>query len=232
MTQPMGMTDFFTMEAGEYLDRLDGLVSPAGSPDIPEFYRIARALRGSALMASQQQIASVAGGLESLARAAQDGALAWNEGSRQLAIRAVDDLKVLVRSVQAWTPAEDARAQKIAAELDKAAGGRTTIGREPRELDAATRAFIAREGAAVGSALDQAAGTLARNPTGVGWLDAVLRATQPLRGIASLSDLPPLPDLLDGIEQAVHELTRRTEPIPNPGDVFDAAARAISRAPA
>jgi hypothetical protein len=64
---------------------------------------------------------------------------------------------------------------------------------------------------------------------GVSSLDAVLRATQPLRGIASLSDLPPLPDLLDGIERAVQEMMRRTEPMPNPGDVFDAAAKAISR---
>jgi hypothetical protein len=57
----------------------------------------------------------------------------------------------------------------------------------------------------------------------------VLRATQPLRGIASLSDLPPLPDLLDGIERAVQEMMRRKRPMPNPGDVFDAAAKAISR---
>ncbi len=229
MTQPMGMADFFTMEAGEYLERLDGLVSPAGTPEFPEVHRISRALRGSALMASQQQIAAVAGGLEALARAARDGALAWDEALRQLAIRAVDDLKVLVRMVSSWTDAEEARAQRIAAELEKVAGTTAPVEHEARELDAATRAFIAREGAAVGSALDQAARTLARNPMGVSVLDTVLRATQPLRGIASLSDLPPLPDLLDGIERAVQEMMRRTEPIPNPGDVFDAAARAVSR---
>ncbi len=229
MTQPMGMADFFTMEAGEYLERLDGLVSPAGSPDFPEVHRISRALRGSALMASQQQIAAVAGGLEALSRAARDGVLAWDEAHRQLAIRAVDDLKVLVRTVNTWSDAEDARAQRIAAELEKITGTTAPIEHEVRELDAATRAFIAREGAAVGSALDQAARTLARNPMGVSILDGVLRATQPLRGIASLSDLPPLPDLLDGIERAVQEMMRRTQPMPNPGDVFDAAAQAVSR---
>jgi chemotaxis protein histidine kinase CheA len=230
MTQPMGMVDFFTMEAGEYLERLDGLVSPAGAPDLPEFYRIARALRGSALMAGQQQIAAAAAGIETLARSARDGTLAWEETHRQLAIRAVDDLKVLVRGIRNWTEAEDTRAQQIVAELERVTGATATVApREPQELDAATRAFIAREGAAVGSALDQAARTLARNPMGVGVLTAVLRATQPLRGIASLSDLPPLPDLLDGIEEAVHEMMRRKEPMPNPGDIFDAAAKAISR---
>ncbi len=229
MTQPMGMADFFAMEAGEYLERLDGLASPAASPDFQEFHRIARALRGSALMASQQQIAAVAGGLEALAQAARDGTLTWDEAHRQLAIRAVDDLKVLVRAINSWTDAETVRAQRIASELDQVAGAPTTRESQPQELDAATRAFIAREGAAVGSALDQAARTLAQNPMGVSSLDAVLRATQPLRGIASLSDLPPLPDLLDGIERAVQEMMRRTEPMPNPGDVFDAAAKAISR---
>ncbi len=123
MTQPMGMADFFTMEAGEYLERLDAMVSPAGSPDFPEFFRLARALRGSALMAGRQQIASVAGGLETLARAARDGTATWEEAHRQLAIRAVDDLKVLVRAVNDWTDAEDARAQQIITELQKVTGG-------------------------------------------------------------------------------------------------------------
>lgn len=229
MTQPMGMADFFAMEAGEYLERLDGLASPAASPDFQEFHRIARALRGSALMASQQQIAEVAGGLEALARAARDGTLTWDEAHRQLAIRAVDDMKVLVRAINSWTDAESVRAQRIASELEQVTDAPTRPESQPQQLDAATRAFIAREGAAVGSALDQAARALARNPMGVSSLDAVLRATQPLRGIACLSDLPPLPDLLDGIERAVQEMTRRTEPMPNPGDVFDAAAKAISR---
>ncbi len=229
MTQPMGMADFFTMEAGEYLELLDAMVSPAGSPDFKEFYRLARALRGSALMASQNRIADVASGLEALSRAGRDGTVTWEETHRQLAIRAVDDLKVLVRTINNWTDAEDARAQQIITELEKVTGGPAQPERQVQELDAATRAFIAREGAAVGSALDQAAKALARNPMAVSSLDPVLRATQPLRGIASLADLPPLPDLLDGIERAVQEMVRRKEPMPNPGEVFDAAAKAVSK---
>ena len=84
------------------------------------------------------------------------------------------------------------------------------------KLDSGTRAFIAREGAAVGSALDQAARTLARNPVGVSVLDTVLRATQPLRGIASLSDLPPLPDLLDGVGLIWAPVNRVEEAIDDP----------------
>ena len=230
MTQPMGMADFFTMEAGEYLERLDGLVSQTTDPDFHEFHRLARALRGSALMARQQQVATVAGGLESMARAVREGTLSWDESARQLAIRAVDDLKVLVRAVHNWSADEDARSQRIAAELESVAGAPITTGEVGPQLDSGTRAFIAREGAAVGSALDQAAKALSKDPGALDSLDAVLKASQPIRGIASLSDLPPLPDLLEGIERAIQELRRNPESIPYPGDLFEAAAKAISTA--
>ena len=227
----MQMADFFAMEAGEYLERLDALVSHSGSPDPEQFHGIARALRGSALMAGQKQVARVAGGLEALASGVKATTLTWDEALRQLSIRAVDDLKILVRGVGNWGTSEDARVQGIAMELEKVTGSKPA-GAAPstRELDPGTRAFIAREGAAVGSALDIVAKTLTRDPAAVDALDAVMRALQPLRGIASLSDLPPMPDLLDGIERAVQELMRRGEPATNAGAVFDAAAKAVSRA--
>ena len=198
MNQSMGMADFFSMEAGDYLERLDALVSgAAATPDTREFIRLSRALRGSAIMAGQQTIANVAAGLESLSRGVDEARIGWNEAARQLAIRAVDDMKVLVRAVPSWGNAETARAQAITSDLEQAAG-RSTVARrvETNELDSGTRAFIAREGAAVGSALDRAARSLALNPGATDPLESVLRAMQPLRGIASLSDLPPLPDLL------------------------------------
>ena len=46
------MADFFALEAGDYLERLDALIQKTERP-IEEFVRLARALRGSALMASQ-----------------------------------------------------------------------------------------------------------------------------------------------------------------------------------
>ena len=68
------MSDFFALEAGEYLDRLDGLMqAPDVIPPADELVRLARALRGSALMASQQPIARAAMGFEALARALREG---------------------------------------------------------------------------------------------------------------------------------------------------------------
>src|SRR5205807_4503791 len=91
------------LEAGEYLERLDGLLDQSNQPGTDELVRLARALRGSALMANQQAIARAAAGLESLARAVHDGRRSWDAQTKQLAVRAVDDLKIFVRRAGAWT---------------------------------------------------------------------------------------------------------------------------------
>src|SRR5262249_45902577 len=114
---PLGMADFFALEAGEYLERLDGLLAPEGAPAADEFVRLARALRGSALMASQTPIARTAAGLESLARSVREGRRGWDTGTRQMAIRAVDDLKILVRRVAASAHNHTPPPQPLAPEL-------------------------------------------------------------------------------------------------------------------
>jgi hypothetical protein len=52
---------------------------------------------------------------------------------------------------------------------------------------------------------------------------------QSLRGLAELSELAPLPDILDGIELAVGDLTRLFAPPPGVDEVMDAAAQALTR---
>ena len=233
---PLGMGDFFALEAGEYLERLDAaLQAPAGTaPAADELLRLARALRGSALMASKQPIARAAAGFEALVRAVKDGRKPWDAGLQQIAIRAVDDLKIFVRTSAKWTEADTAKADALAAQLDHAAGGRTSGSvRAPDApgLDAGARAFVAREGAAIASALDRAAQVLRANPLAHDPLQHVLRALQPLRGLAALNDLPPLPDLLEGIERAVGALERSgNAPIEGVGDLFQAGAGAIAAA--
>src|SRR5438445_3736865 len=229
-TPPLGMSDFFGLEAGEYLERLDALLGKP-EPDPLEFVRLARALRGSALMAKQAAIAMAAAGLEAVARAIRDGRRGWDVATRQLAVRAVDDLKASLRRVGSWTEADTAKAEGLAVELERLAGGPSTrpASAAPRGLDAGARAFVAREGAAIASALDRAAQALRLNPLAHDPLQQVLRALQPLRGLAALADLPPLPDLLDGIERAIAELSRSgLEPPATVAELFQTAATAIA----
>lgn len=224
------MAEFFAMEASDYLARLDALVSGAGSPDAEEFVRLARSLRGSALMANQQAIAATAGGVEALARALKDGRLAWDAANKQLGIRAVDDLKIFVRALGKWTPAEEAKAQALAQELERLAGGKTPGRPSARTPDAGTRALVAREGAALASELDRMSVALAQNPGATDQAANALKLMQPLRGVAGLADLPPLPDILEGVERAVGEVTRRPASAMAAAAVFHAAAQALARA--
>src|SRR5882762_1158541 len=104
--KPLGMSDFFALEAGEYLERLDGLLAKGDSPGADEIVRLAR----------------TAAGLEALARAVREGRRAWDPQTQQLALRGVDDLKIFVRRAGSWTDADTAKAEALTAELEQVAG--------------------------------------------------------------------------------------------------------------
>jgi chemotaxis protein histidine kinase CheA len=234
MSAPLGSADFFALEAGECLDHLDVLISQPDGGDPSQMLRYSRALRGSALMANQTALARAAAGFEALARAVRDGKRAFDAVAREQAAQAVDDMRHLVRRVKEWGPADEARATRIASELAALAGGEV---RDPRQhatlagtqAQTGVRAFVAREGALVASALDRAARSLEATPEAREPLYAVLRRMQSLRGLAELSELSPLPEVLDGVELAVGDLTRLFAPPPGVPALLDAAAAALTR---
>lgn len=190
-----GLLDFFTLEATEYVDTLDALVSRAvqAPPDAAAFVRAARALRGSATMARQSGIAEVAHGVERLARQVGEGQLAWDAATRGVAVAAVDDLKILVRGVRSWGTVEESRAGARIAELERVA---------PRVVATKARGrgseFLAHATA------DAAAGLLeyAENPGSADSFATVMRAVRALRGVAALRDLPPLAEVVDAVDAA------------------------------
>jgi chemotaxis protein histidine kinase CheA len=231
MTQPLGMEDFFALEAGEYLARLGSLLAGTARPNGDELVRFARALRGSALMASQHAIARAAGGLEHLVRAYRDGRRSWDDELSGVCGEAVSTMRVLVERVRAWGPDDAARADRLALLLESNAGA---LAAPPTPhlptSDAGVRAFVAREAAAMGSTLDQAARALRLSPVGTEAAQAVLRRMQPLRGLAALSDFPPLAELLDGIDATIVALARLEIAPADVAGRFEVAARALARA--
>jgi hypothetical protein len=235
MTNPLGTADFFALEAGECLDRLEALVDSGTPPPGDEFLRIARVLRGSALMAGQTQIARAAAGLEALARAHRDHRRSWDAATREHVAQAVEEFRLLVRRAREWSEADTARAVRLGRELE------TLTGQQPgdvagppgeaerKELHTGVRAFVAREGALIASALDRAARNLRAAPADREPLYNVIRRMQSLRGLAELGELAPLPEILDGIELAVGDLTRLFAPPPGVDEVMDAASQALTR---
>ena len=235
MTIPLGAADFFALEAGECLDRLETLVSQPEPPSADEFLRNARVLRGSALMAAQAHIARAAAGLEAVARAQRDHKRPWDAATREQVAQAVEEFRLLVRRVSAWSEADTARALRLGRGLETLAGGapanppdRPAEGQRP-ELHTGVRAFVAREGALIASALDRAARSLRSTPGDREPLYNVIRRMQSLRGLAELGDLPPLPEILDGIELAVGDLTRLFAPPPDVDQVMQCAGQALTR---
>jgi hypothetical protein len=235
MTNPLGTADFFALEAGECLDRLETLVSAQVPPPGDEFLRMARVLRGSALMATQTHIARAAAALESVARAHRDHRRTWDAATREQVAQAVEEFRLLVRRIREWNEADTARAARLGRELEGLAGkptqepGAKPAEPERQELGTGVRAFVAREGALIASALDRAARALRTSPTDREPLYNVIRRMQSLRGLAELGELAPLPDILDGIELAVGDLTRLFAPPPGVDEVMDAAAHALTR---
>jgi len=188
-----GLLDFFTLEASEYVEQLDGLASRASAapPDADAFARALRGLRGAATMAKVTGIATLAAGLERLAKQVKDGSLGWDAGTRGVAISAIDDAKILIRGVRNWGAAEDARVAARVAELERVAPQRegASARRSPSE-------FLA------GATADAAAALLeyAENPGGTDHFTRVMDKLRALRGVAALKDLPPLGEVVDTVD--------------------------------
>jgi len=233
MTNPLAAADFFALEAGECLDRLEKLAGREEAPPAEDFLRSSRVLRGSALMASQQPIARAAGGLESVARALREGRRAWDPECREQVAQAIEELRLLVRRVREWDDGDTLRAGRLALSLESLAGRAVTEPAERRDegggLNPGVRAFVAREGAMIASALDRAARALQVAPGEREPLYTVIRRMQSLRGLAELGDLVPLPEILDGVELAVGDLTRLFAPPPGVHEVMAAGAVALTR---
>ncbi len=236
MTNPLAAADFFALEAGECLDRLESLMGRPDGPPGDEFLRAARVLRGAALMAGQQAIARAAAGFEGLARAYRDGRRSWDPATREQASQAVEEFRLLVRRVRDWGDAETARTVRLGLSLESLAGrapgtvaARGEAATPGGDLNTGVRAFVAREGALIASALDRAARALRASPGDREPLYTVIRRMQSLRGLAELGELVPLPEILDGIELAVGDLTRLYAPPPGVDEVMAAASLALTR---
>src|ERR1043165_8865196 len=109
MSEGSGFLEFFILEASDYVEQLDGLLPGAGTqgPNGEALQRIARALRGTATMAKLPTFAELAGGIERVGRALQEGVLEWDPALGGVLVAAVDDLKTLLHKVRTWSPDDD-----------------------------------------------------------------------------------------------------------------------------
>jgi chemotaxis protein histidine kinase CheA len=208
MAQPL--SEYFALEAAEFLDQMDALLAGSDRPDPVRFFRLARGVRGSAQLAGAEPIATVAERLEDGARAIRDGMLQWTPEVRDRARRTADDLRALVERHARWGPAEDERARAAAERWADVRGRRR--GDQPAPGDELF-AFVRREIQGVVGEMDRVLAELARQPELREPLRAVLRRMRPVRGVAGMEALAPVLEVLEGIEDAAHEVLSRTAPV-------------------
>lgn len=212
MTASVGLLDFFILEASDYVEHLDGLVASAGAagPDADAFTKLARALRGSATMARVAGIAELAGTLERAGRAMREGSLPWQPALASAVVAAIDDLKILIRGVRTWGAAEDQRARTRVDELLRLAPQATRgFTATPTPTTAGGALFFAMETQEIATAVER----LLSAPADVEALDALLRRVRAIRGVAAIRDLPPLPEVMEGVERAAKPLELGSGPL-------------------
>ena len=114
MTTPSRLLDFFSLEATEYLARLEAMANKQGmqSSEATQFAAAARGLRGSATMAKAGELARLAASVERIASGVVQGSTSWEPEVQRAVVGAVEDLKLLVRSVRTWGAEQDARVQE------------------------------------------------------------------------------------------------------------------------
>ena len=197
MTSPAAALEFFVTEASGYIDGLDNLFSTAGpaGPDREAFVRLARALRGNSTMYRQPAISRVASALERVARSLRDGTVTWNPRLSAALVAAVDDLRILLRNVRAWGPADDQRAQARAAELEMMAPSSSHAPTPP--VADAGREFLAAKTREVAAALDR----VTASPGDRGAVSALLRSVRGLNGIAALREHAALTEVGGTVER-------------------------------
>ena len=228
MSVAVGLLDFYILEASEYVDQLDALVGAAVQtpPDSTPFITAARALRGSSTMAKLLRMAELAGSVERVGRGLRDGSVRWTVELRSAVVAAIDDIRVLLRTVRSWGAAEEQRAAARIADLRRfvpegAAPANTPIS------SAVSPTFFASEVEGVASALD----SFVSAPSDRRSLDEALGRVRALRGIAALKDLPPLADVADAIEHAASSSTGEGRSLTTQHtELYDAAAHVLRRA--
>lgn len=222
-----GFLEFFILEAGDYVEQLDGVLLAsrgAGAPDADAMQRVARALRGTATMAKIPAFADVASGIERVGRGLQDGALRWDPGLSGVLVAAIDDLKILLHGARNWGAAEEQRAAARAAELKQYAPARTPAAApsaQPHASAGPPATFLATEAANIAAGVE----LLTTRAGDIDTAANVLRRVRALRGVAGVKEVGPLADVLEATEDAARGLESGTEVMsPEARQLLEAAA--------
>ena len=121
MTTPARLLDFFILEAGDYLARLEALVSNnrLQPSEAAQFAAAARGLRGSATMAKAGGVSSLALTVERIANGVVQGATAWDPELQRALVGAIEDLKQMVHAARSWGVEQERKVAEALSRLQR-----------------------------------------------------------------------------------------------------------------
>ena len=226
----VGRSEYFRREAGDYLRELEPLLG-SGAPSVEALVRLARGLRGAAMLAGHASLSLAAGELEHVVKRLAEGAITWAEVAPAIR-QAVGRFRQLVGSPQHWNRSSDDEAKLVARDLQSATG-RVTRGitsSPPRFKDHETAAYVASLTRTAANAIDRAArGVATKSPGAVELHANAQQSLQTLRGLAGLDEYSPLAELIEATDMLLRELRRSPGTDQHDGEVLSLAAAAIDR---
>lgn len=230
MTGFAGRSEFFSREAGDYLRELGPLLSEGAPPPGDALLRLARALRGAAMLAGPPSYTRAARQFEQVARRVQEGSLPWGPVAPALR-EALADFQRLTGFAQAWDGGRDSEAEALELRLQALSGpAEPAGGRAPGAGEDGLRGFVARETTGLAAAVAKAAQVVASDPNQSRPAIAAARgAMQSLHGVAGLADLVPLGDILDTLDSLLADLDRHPSVPPGASRILELAATALAR---
>jgi len=125
---------YFALEAADYLDQLEAQLSAGGSPHLSLLLRLAGGVRGSAQMAGAESVGALAERLEEALRSVEAAQVSWSEEIRELSLRTVRDLKLLVRASERWGEIDDERIRAAIARWDRVEHSEEPSASEPVDV--------------------------------------------------------------------------------------------------
>ncbi|HEY4216290.1 MAG TPA: Hpt domain-containing protein [Gemmatimonadaceae bacterium] len=224
MSGPAGFLEFFILEASDYVEQLDRLLLGGNSSglDAEGLQRTARALRGTATMAKMPSFAELASGVERAGRALHDGALQWSPALSGVLVAAIDDLKTLLHSARTWSAADDERAASRTAELARfvpTSSAPVTQSVPTVGVSTGDSSFLATEATNIAAGVE----LVVTRPEDTETAANVLRRVRALRGVASVSEVQPLADVLEATENAARGIETGTPMRPDERQLLQAS---------
>lgn len=214
------LREFFATEAADIVARLNDLVQrlDAGSGDVTELQRDARALRGSAQMAREDRAYRTALGLEAAARSILTGALAWTEEVSARVQRSLEDVSSLAQR----TESDDDAETRVRRSLDRwreigvPLPDETAPAAAPATPSEGSRQFLqfaAHEVAGIITEMDVSLEMLAGDPRNRDPLKSILRRERALLGAARLDEIAVVAEVLRATDDMTRLIAKLNVPV-------------------